>query len=71
MELHPYKLATTEQSICTASIGEINYVTYQLRYGATIFAIVLTMNKGMDYWVILSFIRPSSLHLKAKFMKKN
>jgi len=28
----------------------------------TIFAIVLTMNKGMDGWVIFSFTRPSSLH---------
>jgi len=41
-----------------------------VRYGATIFAIVLTMNKGMDYWVSFSFTHPS-LHLKAKFMKKN
>ena len=25
MELLPYKVATTEQSICTANIGKINY----------------------------------------------
>ena len=42
-----------------------------MRYGGTIFAIVLTMNKGIDYWVRFSFTHPSSLHLKAKFMKKN
>ena len=36
-----------------------------------VFAIVLTINKGMDYWVSFSFTHPSSLHLKAKFMKKN
>jgi len=39
-------------------------------YGAAIFAIILTMNKGIDYWVIFSFTHPS-LHLKAKSMKKN
>jgi len=65
--------------ICIASTGKINYrrlqkrllLTNQLRYRATIFAIVLTMNKGMDYWIIFFFIHPSSLHLKMKFMKKN
>ena len=44
-----------------------------MRYGATvtIFAILLTMKKAMDYWVSFSFTHLSSLHLKAKFMKKN
>ena len=48
-----------------------DYLGYQLRYGATIFAIVLAMNKGMDYWVSFCCTHPSSLHLKAKFVKKN
>jgi len=42
-----------------------------LRYRATTFAIALTMNKGIDYWISYSFTRPSSLHLKAKFVKKD
>jgi len=43
----------------------------KLRYGATIFAIVFTMDREMDYWVSFSFTYPSSLHLKVKSMKKN
>ena len=39
--------------------------------GATISAIVLAMNRGMDHWVSISFTYPPSLHLKAKFVKKN
>jgi len=78
MELQPYKAATTEQSICTVSIGEINSRQLQkwlqlknkLRYGATIFSIALAMNRKIDYWVSFSFTHPLSLHLKAKFMKK-
>ena len=29
------------------------------------------MNRGINYWVSLPFTRPSSLHTKVKFMKKN
>ena len=29
LELQPYKVATTERSICTASIGKINYMRLQ------------------------------------------
>jgi len=47
------------------------FIIYRLRYGNTFFAIVLTMNRGMDYWVSFSFTHPSLLHLKVKFMKKN
>jgi len=43
----------------------------QLRYGATTFAIVLAMNRGIDGWVSFPFTHPSLLHLKANFMKKN
>jgi len=39
--------------------------------GATISAIVFAMNRGMDHWVSISFTHPPSLHLKAKFVKKN
>jgi len=48
-------------------------VTYKqkLRYRATIFAIALIMNRGMDYWLSFSFTHPSLLHLMVKFMKKN
>ena len=42
-----------------------------MRYRATIFTIVLTMNRGIDYWVTFHFIHLSSLHLKMKFMEKN
>ena len=44
------------------------YVTCEKIKVATISTIVL---KGMDYWVSFSFICSSSLHLIAKFMKKN
>jgi len=43
----------------------------RLRYGAKIFAIVLAMKREMDYLVSYSSTNPSSLHLKAKVMKKN
>jgi len=61
-ELQPYKVATTKQSICTARIGEINYKHLQkwlllangLRCGATIFAIMLAMNRGIDCFISYS-----------------
>ena len=47
-------------------------VTYKhIEIGSCDFAFVLAMNKGMDYWVSDSFTHLPSLHLKAKFMKKN
>jgi len=68
--------SSNNKTICT---GEINYWLLQnplelanrLKYGAAIFVIVLTMSRGIDYWLRFSLTRPSLLHLKAKFMKKN
>jgi len=74
MELQLYKVETTEQSICTANIGGKTTGTYKNgcnEVWSYNFAIVLAMNKGIDCWVSFSFTHPSSLHLKAKFMKKN
>ena len=67
--------SNNRKSICTASIGKIKYrclqkLTNRLRYGAIIFTMVFTMNRGISYWVSFSFIRPSSLHTKTKFVKK-
>ena len=44
-------------------------VTYRGR--VKLFTIMFAMNRGINYWVSFSFIRPFSLHTKAKILKKN
>ena len=45
----------------------MNRMTYKVEIGTNVFA----MNRGIDYWVSLSFNHLSSLHKKAKHLKKD
>ena len=46
-------------------------VTYQrVEVRTKVFTIVFATNRGINYWVSFSFTHSSSLHTKAKFVKK-
>ena len=78
MKLQPYKVAAIERSICTVSIGKINYrcllkwmqLTKGVMRRLDICTIVFAMNWGMDNWVSYSFYSPVSPRTKSKSMKK-
>jgi len=56
------KLQVLTKPVVTYKLIEVR--SYNFRH-------CITMNKGTNDWVSFSFTHPSSLHLKAKFMKKN
>jgi len=62
---------------CTASIGETITGAYkngrnlQTDWGTELqFRLCTYHEQGKDYWISFPFTHPSSLHLKAKIMKK-